>query len=54
MQSLEFLGVSLTGYKIKSDAERDSYNPDDYATYSFGSRNKVVADFSTKVQQKIE
>jgi hypothetical protein len=45
---------TLTGFKIKSDVERESYNPDDYALYSSVSRNKVGADFNAKVQQKID
>ncbi|MDR1973724.1 MAG: hypothetical protein LBQ31_03510 [Bacteroidales bacterium] len=44
----------LTGFKIKSDAERESYNPQSYAPYSSVSRNKAVADLSAKLQQKIE
>jgi len=45
---------TLTGYKIKSDAERESYNPNGYAPYSSDSRNKVVADFAAKIQKKIK
>ncbi|MDR0603038.1 MAG: hypothetical protein LBG80_01875, partial [Bacteroidales bacterium] len=36
----------LTGFKIKSDVERESYNPDNYLLYSSDSRSKVVADFN--------
>ena len=44
----------MTGYKIKSDAERESNNPESYAPYSSGGRNKVGADFDAKILQKIE
>ncbi|MDR0604397.1 MAG: hypothetical protein LBG80_08870, partial [Bacteroidales bacterium] len=44
----------LSGFKIKSDVERESYNPDNYTPYSSVSRSKVVADFNAKIQQKIE
>ncbi|MDR3188528.1 MAG: hypothetical protein LBT94_05005, partial [Prevotellaceae bacterium] len=39
----------LTGFKVKSVAERESYNPKSYALYSSGSRSKVVADFRAKI-----